>query len=49
MSTTISSSPTAAEDQGTGQPVPVRSAARSPARHQLRKMTGIPGGMARAR
>ncbi len=45
MSTTSSSSPAAAEDQGTGQPVPVRSAARNPAQHPLRNMTWIPGGM----
>lgn len=45
MSTTNSSSPAAAQDHGTGQPVQLRSAARNPAQHQLRNMTWIPGGM----
>ena len=44
MSTKSSSSPAAAEDPGTGQPVAVRSAARNPAQHQLRSMTWIQGG-----
>jgi hypothetical protein len=49
MSTTSSSSPAAAEDQGTGQPVPVRNMARNPAQYQLRNMTRVPGGLIRAR